>query len=84
MDDVGRAARELLHRVEVEHVRLLEREVRMVGERGAGKRVAMEVVGSDDLVLVDEAAGERRADEAGAASDEDSLALKHAASVSAR
>jgi hypothetical protein len=44
----------------------------------------MEVVGSDDLVLVDETASECRADETGAARDEDSLALKHAASVSAR
>ena len=43
----------------------------------ARERVAMEVVGGDDLVLVDEAARERRADESGAAGDEDSLALKH-------
>ena len=75
---------QLVHRVRVEHVRLVEREVRVIGERRARKRVAMQVVGRDDLVLVDEAAGKRRADEAGAAGDEDPLALKHAASVSAR
>ena len=84
MDDVGRPARELVHGVRVEHVRLVEGEVRMLGERRARERVAMEVVGRDDLVLVDEAARERRADEAGAAGDEDSLALEHAASVSGR
>ena len=46
----------------------------------ARERVAVEVVGRDDLVLVDEPPRERRADEAGAAGDEDPLALKHAAS----
>jgi len=43
----------------------------MIGERRARKRVSVEVVGRDDLVLVDEAARERRADEPGAAGDED-------------
>ena len=77
-------ARQLVHRVGVEDVALPEREVRVVGEVGAAERVAVEVVDGDDLVVVDEAARERRADESGAAGDEDPLALKHAASVSTR
>ena len=36
VDDVRRSARELRHRVEVEHVRLVEREVRVLREGGAG------------------------------------------------
>ena len=75
----GRCAsrpRELVHALRVEHVRLVEREVRVLGERRAGERVAVQVVDGDDLVLVDEPAGERRADEAGAAGDEDPLALR--------
>ena len=50
-----------------------KREVRMLRELGARERVAVEVVERDDLVRVDEPAGERRADEAGAAGDQDSL-----------
>ena len=54
----------------------------MVAELGARKRVAVEVVERDDLVVVHEAAGERRPDEAGAAGDEDPLAAqRHAASL---
>ena len=48
---------------------------------GARERVAVEVVDRDDLVVVDELARERRRDEAGAAGDEDPLALEHAPSV---
>ena len=69
----------------VEDVRLVEREVRVLGERRAAERVAVQVVGRDHLVRVDEPSGERRADEAGAARDEDSLALEsHAASLASR
>ena len=56
VDDVRRAARELAHALEVEHVGLVEGEVRVLGERRAGERVAVEVVGRDDLVRVDEPA----------------------------
>ncbi len=57
----------------VEHVALHEREVRMLGERGAAERVAVEVVDGDDLVLVDEPPRECRPDEARAARDHDAL-----------
>ena len=53
----------------VEHVSLHEREIRMVRERRAAERVAMEVVDGDDLVVVDEAPRERRPDESRAARD---------------
>ena len=53
-----------------------KREVRVLGEVGPGERVAVEVVERDDLVRVDELARERRGDEAGAAGDEDPLALQ--------
>ena len=43
-----------LHRVGVEDVGLVEPEVRMLGERRAGERVAVQVVERDDLVRVDE------------------------------
>ena len=76
--------RELVHRVGVEHVGLVEGEVRVLGQRRAGERVAVEIVCRDDLVSVDEAAGKRRSDEPGATGDEDPLALEHAASVSPR
>ena len=76
VDDVRRAGRELAHRVRVEDVGLVEREVRMVGEIGRRERVAVEVVERDDLVVVDERAGERRRDEARAARDEDALPLQ--------
>ena len=52
---------------------------------GARERVAVEVVEGDDLVVVDEPPRERRADEAGAAGDQDPLAAqRHAASLAAR
>ena len=71
VDDVGRPADDLRQALGVEDVALDEREVRMVGEIRAAERVAVEVVDRDDLVLVDEPARERRADEAGAAGDDD-------------
>ena len=51
VDEVRRAARELLQLLAVEDVALVEREVRVVGELGAGERVAVEVVDGDDLVV---------------------------------
>ena len=72
----SRRARPRVSGVGVEDVALVEREVRVVGEVGARERVAVEVVERDDLVPVDELARERRADEAGAAGDEDPLALE--------
>ena len=81
VDEVGRTARELVHRLRVEDVGLVEREVRVLGERRARERVAVEVVRRDDLVLVDEPLRERRSDEPGAAGDEDALALEHGASL---
>ena len=56
---------------EVEHVALDEAEVRVLGEIGAGERVAVQVVEDHDLVLLDEAARERGADEARPARHED-------------
>ena len=73
-------ARELLQLLGVEDVALVEREVRMVGELGAGEGVAVEVVDRDDLVLVDELPREGGGDEAGPAGDEDPLALSATAS----
>ena len=70
---------------EVEHVALLEREVRVLRQLRPGQRVAVEVVHRHHLVLVDEPARERRADEARPARDEDSLAAQsHAASLDER
>ena len=66
----------------LEHVPLDELEVRVLRERRPAQRVAVEVVQGDDLVLVDEAASERRADEPRAAGDDDPLsAQRHAASL---
>ena len=73
VDDVRAARGELGEPVEIEDVALDEAEVRVVGELGARQRVAVEVVDRDHLVLVDEPARERRADEAGAARDQDAL-----------
>ena len=63
-------------RAEIENVALVEGEVRVVGELGAGQRVAVEVVDRDDLVVVDEPAGERRRDEAGAAGEQDAFSAQ--------
>ena len=80
----SRLARASVERSGVEHVALDEAEVRMVGERRAAERVAVEVVERDDLVLVDEPPRERRADEACAAGHDDALARQsHAASLRA-
>ena len=75
----------LVQRLRVEDVALDQLEVRMVGELGPDERVAVEVVERDHGVRVDELARQRRADEAGAAGDEDPLALeRHAATVTTR
>ena len=69
---------------QVEHVALDEAEVRVLAEVRARERVAVQVVERDHLVRVDEPAGERRPDEAGAAGDQDPLAAqRHAASLAA-
>ena len=60
----------------IEHVGAEELEVRVLRERRAGERVAVEVVDRHDLVRVDELASERRRDEAGAAREEDALAAQ--------
>jgi hypothetical protein len=78
VDDVRDAARRLLERLAVEHVPLDEREVGVPREVGALERVPMQVVERDDRVRVDESPAQRRADEAGAAGDQDPLALEHA------
>ena len=52
--EVRGAGGELLQPLAVEDVRLVEREVRMRREVGAGEGVAVEVVDGDDLVAVDE------------------------------
>ena len=74
VDDVRRPGRASVSASPVEHVALEEAEVRVLAEVGAGERIAMEVVERDHLVRVDEPAGERRTDEAGAARDQDPLA----------
>ena len=69
----------------VEDVALDEAEVRMVHERRATERVAVQVVDRDDLVLVDEAPRERRADEARAARHDDALSRQsHAGESTSR
>ena len=85
VDDVCRACENLRELIQVEHVALHEAEVRMVAERRAAERVAVEVVDRDDLVLVDEAPCERRADEACAAGHDDALARQsHAGESTSR
>ena len=82
VDDVRRAAGEVADDRGVEHVALDEGQVRVLGELGAGERVAVEVVEGDDLVVVDEPPRERRRDESGSARDEDPLPFeRHAASL---
>src|SRR5205823_10852621 len=76
MDDVGGTVRELAHRVCIEHIGLVQREVRVVTEIGGREGVAVKVVERDDLVLLDDPAPERRRDETGAAGDEDALSLQ--------
>ena len=71
MNDVRGAGAELADEREVEHVTLDEAEVRVLGKVGAGERVAVQIVEDHDLVLLDEAPRERRADEACPARHED-------------
>ena len=73
MHDVCRPSEDVRQSIGVENVALDEREVRMLGEIRASERVAVEVVDRDDLVLVDEPPRKRRADEPGAAGDDDPL-----------
>ena len=84
MDEVRGADCCLTQGLRVEDVAAHEREVRMRAELGLRQRVAMEVVERDDGVLVDELLRERRADEPGAARDEDPFALQHPRKVSRR
>jgi hypothetical protein len=74
MYDVGRAVCELEHRIAVEHVSLVQLEVRMLGQLGPRQRFAVEVVHRRHVVPVDEPPGQRGADEAGAAGDQDAFA----------
>ena len=76
---------QLAQQRQVEHVALDEAQVLVLGEVGAGQRVAVQVVEDDDLVLRHEPPRERGADEARAARHEDLLpAQSHdAASLSA-
>src|SRR5439155_11821164 len=62
VDDMRRPAGELLHELRVEHVALVEREVRVLDELAPGERVAMEVVEREDLVAVYEPLSEVRRD----------------------
>jgi hypothetical protein len=77
VDDVRRAACVPRNRFRVEDVGLVQLEVRVLGERRPGQRVAVEVVDGDDLVAVDQLARKRRPDEPGAAGDEDPFAREH-------
>ena len=80
---MGRAGKDIRELSGVEHVAFDEREVRVLDERGAAERVAVEVVHRDDLVVVDEPARQRRADESRAARDDDTLsAQSHAGECS--
>ena len=66
-----------LQRLGVEDVALDQLEVRVVGEIEPAQCVAVQVVERDDRVAIDQLARQRRADEAGAAGDEDPLSLEH-------
>ena len=74
VDDVRAAGHSSVSRVEVEHVPLDELEVRVRSEVRPREGVAMEIVDGDHVVPVDEPSRERRADESGAARDENALA----------
>jgi hypothetical protein len=73
---------ELAHERRVEDVALDEGQVRMVGQHRARQRVPVEVVEDDQLVLLDKPPRERRADESGAARDEDApSAQRHGTTI---
>ena len=76
VDDVRYVSCKLAHELGVEDVAFLEREVRMLGEIRAGERVAVQVVERDDLVRIDQPAGERRSDEARPAGDQHAFAVQ--------
>ena len=84
VNDVGRAGKRVRELAGVEHVAFDEREVRVVCERRAAERVAVEVVDGDDLVVVDEPPRERRPDESRAAGDDDALSAQSHAGESRR
>ena len=70
-------ARELAHALGVEDVAVLERKFGCSASRRAAESASRWRLSiADDLVRVDEPPGERRPDEAGAARDEDPLALQ--------
>ena len=81
VDDVRRTLCGPAHVLEVEDVALHERHVRMLGEVRVLQRVVVQVVVEDNLVLVGQQPGDGGADEAGAAGQEDSLALNHPRSL---
>ena len=67
--------------VVVHHVALDEVQVRMVFEVRELQRVAMQVVVDDDLVVLNQALHQVRADETGAAGDADAFARQRHARV---
>ena len=77
VDEVRRAQRCVSERLCVEDVALDQLEVRVVGEIETAQCVAMQVVVRDDRVAIDQLTRQRRADEAGAAGDEDPLSVEH-------
>src|SRR3970040_1482637 len=82
MDVMRRTLNDLDEERAVEDVPLDEVEVRVLGKARPSKRVPVEVVERDDLVLVHEPPRKRRADEARPTRDDDPLAAQgHAASL---
>ena len=73
MDDEAAAVDRLADRVVVQHVALDEGEVLVAFEVRKLQRVAMQIVEDHHLIVVDELGDKVRADEAGAAGDEDLL-----------
>ena len=74
MDYVGRAGGDLADRFGVENVGLDEGQVRVLCKLAAGHGVSVQVVQGDDLVVLDQATGERRADKARSAGQKDAFA----------
>jgi hypothetical protein len=76
VDDVRGPVCDARDQLRVQDVALVEREVGMPLQLRPGQCVAVEVVDGDDLVLVHQAPGEGRADEAGAARHHDALSCE--------
>jgi hypothetical protein len=76
VDDVRGACGQLAQQRQVEHVALDEAQVLVLGQVGAGQRVAVQVVEHDDLVLRHETTREGGTDEARTARHEDLLAAQ--------